>query len=202
MSGWHARLYFFREGPFRRQSSAYKRNCAPARGKETIVRCSRPDRGRGAIISGVLAASILVIGCLIPRGAAAEEAGTAPTCTGCSGSSSESAKPIGRRTFSGRRNPSTEAALRNEGAWEVTATGSCIMTWKLTINVSNGTISGSETTGSVSREGVMRGSVLILGTRYNFIGHMSGTVGSGTWRSTSTGCPGPWTASRPSATAN
>jgi hypothetical protein len=172
-----------------RQFGGCQRNSAPTRGKATISRAC-VDRDRGKVICPAIAILLFATGCLIPRGAVAYEAETAPSCTGCRQSSSERAKPAS----SGKRTRPAEAAVHNDGAWEGVSSGPCIMTWNWTIDVSNGRLTGDQTTGTVSRGGAVRGTMVVFSSRYRFVGHMNGRRASGTWRTTE--CSGNWTASR------
>ena len=147
------------------------------------------------IVVGRTLALLFAVWCLITVGAVAQEAGTAPTCTGCGGSNSERTRPRDKKVTSERTaRPRAERAVSNDGAWAGVSTGDCIMTWRWTITVSNGVMTG-DATGSVSRGGAVRGVMMVHGYRYDFVGHMSGASGSGTWRTTGN-CSGGWTVSR------
>jgi type 1 fimbria pilin len=78
----------------------------------------------------------------------------------------------------------------------VTKTGSCEPSARSTLTVADGKISaaGSDVTGSIGREGVVR--VSINGAYAN--GHLNGNAGSGKWNGASAGipCSGHWEASR------
>jgi hypothetical protein len=143
-------------------------------------------------------ACFILIGPAVDR-SAAQEATTAPTCTGCSRA------PVVKRTPKPRaapraapRTPAGPAAARTavsaDGRWAGVSTGPCIPTWRWTLQVSDGVVSGSGATGQVSRAGAIRGVMKVLGKAYNFVGRMGGTTGSGTWRSVE--CSGAWTAVR------
>ena len=95
------------------------------------------------------------------------------------------------------RAPATEgrAAAGIDGTWPVSATGRCIPPWQLTFLISNGVISGSGATGQVSRGGAARGQVVVLGLRFDFIGHFGAREASGTFTGTD-GCPGTWSATK------
>lgn len=147
------------------------------------------------VVSRALLALLFTVWCSIPEVALAQEAGTSPTCTGCSGSTSERTTPRDKKVTSERRaRPRAERAVSNDGAWAGVSTGDCIITWKWTVTVSNGVMTG-DATGSVSHGGAVRGVMMVHGYRYDFVGHMSGASGSGTWRTTGN-CSGGWTVSR------
>jgi hypothetical protein len=86
-----------------------------------------------------------------------------------------------------------------DGLWNVTIvtkSGSCEPSTQSTLVVTDGRISapGSDITGSIGREGVVR--VSIGGAHAN--GQLSGNAGSGKWNGASAGvpCSGRWEASR------
>ena len=85
-------------------------------------------------------------------------------------------------------------ALYN-GAWSGVSTGHCIAAWSWTLQVSNGIISGRATSGRVSGGGAISGAMEVVGTIYNFVGHMRRDEASGTWTSRP-GCFGRWTATK------
>jgi hypothetical protein len=85
-------------------------------------------------------------------------------------------------------------ALYN-GTWSGVSTGHCIAGWSWTLQVSNGIISGRATSGRVSGGGAIGGAMEVVGTTYNFVGHMHRDEASGTWKSRP-GCFGTWTATR------
>jgi hypothetical protein len=80
-----------------------------------------------------------------------------------------------------------------DGTWTVSATPSCLPPWGLTASVSNGVISGGGATGQVSRAGAVRGNAVVLGFKFDFVGHFRGRQASGTLAGPN-GCPGQWTA--------
>ena len=80
-----------------------------------------------------------------------------------------------------------------DGTWAVSATPSCLPAWTLTASVSNGVISGGGATGQVSRVGAVRGNAVVLGFKFDFVGHFRGGQASGTLVGPN-GCPGQWTA--------
>ena len=134
------------------------------------------------------------------RRAAAEEAATAPTCTGCSSSKPErSLSPRSRHTESRRaeRTASRREPAGNsyDGNWSGQSTGSCIPNYNWSIHVSNGVISGSQSNGSVTRGGFVRATMTVNGYLYAVTGRASTSTASGTWRTTGN-CSGRWTASR------
>jgi len=193
MSSPRILLYSVQVGLLRGRWGWHKRNCAATGDKDAIIRCSCADPDRRVIIYTALAI-LPLLGCLAPRGAVAEEAGTAPTCTGCSESSTERTKPIRKRSSS-ERQTSTAAAVRNDGPWQGVSVGPCIMTWTWTINVGNGTLTGDQTRGTVSSAGAVRGTMIVFSSSYVFVGHLNGSRGSGTWHTRE--CSGTWTAARP-----
>jgi hypothetical protein len=86
-----------------------------------------------------------------------------------------------------------------DGLWQVTVvtkTGSCDAQTSSTLTVTDGKISapGTDVSGSVGREGLVR--VSIHGAYAN--GQLSGNAGSGKWNGASAGvpCSGRWEASR------
>jgi hypothetical protein len=95
------------------------------------------------------------------------------------------------------RNPGTEgrAAASVDGTWAVSATGHCVPPWQLTFLISNGVISGSGATGQASRGGSAHGQVVVLGLRFDFIGHFGARQASGTFTGAD-GCPGTWSATK------
>ena len=82
-----------------------------------------------------------------------------------------------------------------DGTWTVSATPSCLPPWGLTASVSNGVISGGGATGQVSRAGAVSGNAVVLGMKFDFVGHFRGGQASGTLVGPN-GCPGHWTAAK------
>jgi hypothetical protein len=82
-----------------------------------------------------------------------------------------------------------------DGTWAVSATPSCLPAWTLTASVSNGVISGGGATGQVSRAGAVRGKAVVLGFKFDFVGHFRGGQASGNLVGPN-GCPGQWTATK------
>jgi len=82
-----------------------------------------------------------------------------------------------------------------DGSWAGMSVGPCIGKFGWTLQVSNGVISGNNTTGQVARSGATNGDMVVLGRHYLFKGvsRASGQA-SGTW--TSPNCSGNWTAVR------
>jgi hypothetical protein len=159
---------------------------------------------RMAVSLSIVAGVVATADC---RRAAAEEAATAPTCTGCSSSKPEqSLSPRSRRTesrhtesrrgerASSRREPGGNIAIF-DGNWSGTSTGSCIPNYNWSIHVSNGIISGQQSNGSVSRGGFVNAVMTVNGYLYKVVGRANGSAASGTW-STTGNCSGRWTASR------
>jgi hypothetical protein len=91
--------------------------------------------------------------------------------------------------------PRSEAGSGSvNGTWTVSATPSCLPPWGLTASVSNGVISGGAT-GQVSRAGAVSGNAVVLGMKFDFVGHLRGGHASGTLVGPG-GCPGQWTATK------
>jgi hypothetical protein len=86
-------------------------------------------------------------------------------------------------------------SLAFEGAWEVSTTGRCTLPWKLTFLIANGAITGAGATGQISRGGSASGSAVVLGVKFDFIGHFGVKEASGTFVGPD-GCPGQWTATK------
>lgn len=122
----------------------------------------------------------------------AQEATTAPTCTGCSKAGKPPAKP--RAAARAAPKAAARSVVNNEGAWSGTSSGPCIMTWRWTIHISNGTISGNKVSGNITRGGSGRGVMVVFGKSYRFAGQFRGTSASGTW--TSAECSGGWTGTK------
>ena len=82
-----------------------------------------------------------------------------------------------------------------DGSWAGVSVGPCIGKFGWTLQVSNGVISGNNTTGQIARSGATRGDMVVMGKHYLFKGvsRASGQA-SGTW--TSPSCSGNWTAVR------
>jgi hypothetical protein len=97
-------------------------------------------------------------------------------------------------TYRASVGPRSEARSGSaDGTWAVSATPSCLPAWTLTASVSNGVISGGGATGQVSRAGAVRGNAVVLGFKFDFVGHFRGGQASGTLVGPN-GCPGQWTA--------
>ena len=142
-----------------------------------------------------LALACLLLG--VPYPSAAQEATTAPTCTGCS-KAGKPAKPRAAAPRAAPRTPARAPAARsvvdNDGTWTGSSSGPCIMTWRWTIQIGNGTISGNRTSGSITRGGAGRGVMVVFGKSYRFAGQFRGTSASGRW--TSAECSGSWTGTK------
>jgi hypothetical protein len=82
-----------------------------------------------------------------------------------------------------------------DGSWAGMSVGPCIGKFGWTLQVSNGVISGNNTTGQIVRSGATNGDMVVLGKHYLFKGvtRASGQA-SGTF--TSPNCSGNWTAVR------
>jgi hypothetical protein len=96
--------------------------------------------------------------------------------------------------------PSTDTSgpIPADGSWTGVSAGPCIITWHWSLNVNNGVVTGtSNATGHVTRSGGITGNMTVLGQRYDFVGRMVGTTGSGSWTNLGPrGCSGNWTASK------
>ena len=112
------------------------------------------------------------------------------------GGEGESPEPRAKShaTYRASVGPRSEARAGSaDGTWAVSATPSCLPPWMLTASVSNGVISGGGATGQVSRAGAVRGNAVVLGFKFDFVGHFRGRQASGTLAGPN-GCPGQWTA--------
>lgn len=128
-----------------------------------------------------------------PAPATAQEATTAPTCTGCSpGAVKRSAKP--RAAVRAAPRETARPAVDNEGRWVGVSTGPCIVTWRWRVKISHGTLSGKNATGQVARSGASRGVMTVFGKTYRFSGRFGGATASGTW--VGPACSGAWSASK------
>jgi hypothetical protein len=115
-----------------------------------------------------------------------------------SGGGAEADKPRAKShaTYRASTGPRSEARSGSaDGTWAVSATPSCLPAWTLTTSVSNGVISGGGATGQVSRAGAVRGNAVVLGFKFDFVGHFRGRQASGTLVGPN-GCPGQWTATK------
>lgn len=83
-----------------------------------------------------------------------------------------------------------------DGSWAGMSIGTCIGQFDWKLQVSNGVISGSGTTGQIARGGATNGDMVVMGKHFLFKGvtRTSGKA-SGTWTS-SPNCSGSWTAVR------
>jgi hypothetical protein len=82
-----------------------------------------------------------------------------------------------------------------DGTWAVSAAAACVPPWTLTISVNNGVITGSGASGQVSRGGAIKGNAVVLGFKFDFIGHFRGREASGTFVGFN-GCNGQWTGTK------
>lgn len=149
----------------------------------------------------------------------AQDAGSAGGTVGkpdksATGNNDDGAKPsrsrkASRRSRSDDDTPSRRSAKASastdsggkipaDGTWTGVSAGPCIVTWHWTINVGNGVVTGtSNATGHVTPGGTITGNMTVFGQRYDFIGHMIGKVGSGTWVNRGPrGCSGSWTSTK------
>src|ERR1700722_7368824 len=83
-----------------------------------------------------------------------------------------------------------------DGSWAGVSVGTCIGQFGWKLQVSDGVISGNNTTGKIARSGATNGDMVVIGKHYLFKGvtRASGNA-SGTWTS-SPNCSGSWTAVR------
>jgi hypothetical protein len=83
-----------------------------------------------------------------------------------------------------------------DGSWAGMSVGSCIGQFGWKLQVSDGVISGNNTTGQIARSGATNGDMVVVGKHYLFKGvtRTSGKA-SGTWTS-SPNCSGSWTSVR------
>jgi hypothetical protein len=83
-----------------------------------------------------------------------------------------------------------------DGSWAGMSVGTCIAQFGWKLQVSNGVISGNNTTGHIARSGATNGDMKVMGTHFLFKG-VTRTSGKafGTWTS-SPNCSGSWTAVR------
>lgn len=131
----------------------------------------------------------------------AEQAATSPTCTGCSGSQTKRSREAKPRPQKAHRERNVSSARPGgglasyNGTWAGLSTGHCIPNYNWTIDVNNGVVSGSSTSGSVTGAGFVRASMMVNGYRYDVVGHARGSTASGTWTTTGN-CAGRWTATR------
>ena len=153
-------------------------------------------------VSVAFAISALATLCVHPT--AAQEATTAPTCTGCSGSPSvkrqpKPVKPATRQSKPVRQSrsvskPAARPGIDNEGTWSGVSKGPCILTWRWTVQISNGSLSGEKTAGHVARNGAATGTMVVFGKTYRFFGRFEGRTGGGTWEGPE--CGGTWTSAK------
>jgi hypothetical protein len=128
-----------------------------------------------------IAAIVGLLGLCWPGAQAFAQAGTGGTVgkTGKSASGgddepeSHARSHAAKRASSGSREEGGSSAV-GDGTWIVSATGRCIPPWQVTWLTNSGAISGSGTTGHISRGGAASGNVLFLGMRFDFVGHFSG----------------------------
>jgi hypothetical protein len=118
-----------------------------------------------------------------------------------SGGQDESTKPSRAKKASPK--PGRSASAREQagapeatGEWKGVSSGSCIIDWSWTLQISSaGAITGDRTTGHVGRGGAGNGTMRVLGKDYYFAGHFGPSKGSGTWKRKD-GCTGKWTGTR------
>jgi hypothetical protein len=148
--------------------------------------------GTNFIIKCLAAIFLIAMSCVA---ALAQEAGTSPTCTGCTAQPRASSPNVPRGPKARKAEQGGSIARSSaifDGAWSGTSTGSCIMTWNWKIEVSNGVISGNNVSGHISSSGSISGSMTVFGSKYDFSGHVNTAQGGGTWITTGN-CSGRWT---------
>jgi hypothetical protein len=168
---------------------------------QRLAHCARGAREAVFRMSLSVAVALSTLTTFSVHPAAAEEATTAPTCTGCSGSQAvktrskppRESRSAPRRTRSAPK-PAAKPGINNEGSWSGVSKGPCIVTWRWTVEVTNGSISGKNTTGHVSRTGAASGAMVVFGKTYKFVGRFDGSTGAGTWKSVE--CGGTWTSAK------
>lgn len=124
----------------------------------------------------------------------AQEATTAPTCTGCSRPPAVKRPAKPHVAAPAKPRAAARPAVNNEGTWSGASVGPCIPRWTWTIEVNGGVISGRNTSGHVARGGAGQGVMVVFGKSYRFRGQFRGTSAGGTW--TSESCSGSWTGTR------
>jgi len=190
--------------------SSNSRPCLRPEYGERVSLPAQPDRtvgcqgfvyryGSASRVSACIAIAVWVLGTILVAPSIAEEATTPPTCTGCSGSGvvkhrSKPQRSVRASPKAAARAVTNRPAINNDGSWSGVSTGPCIVTWRWSLDVINGTISGRKTTGQVSRTGSVGGAMVVFGKTYKFSGRFHGSVGSGAWRSAE--CSGTWTAAK------
>jgi len=167
------------------------------RSADFIDAVAAPRRRAGAI--GCVALALVATAPVFVQPSSAEEATTAPTCTGCSRAPAAKHQAKPQRAPRAAARPAPRAAPRaasvnNDGAWSGMSSGPCIPNWKWTLGIGGGAITGHNVSGSVARGGQARGAMVVFGKTYNFIGHFNGGTGAGTWKSAE--CAGSWTATK------
>jgi hypothetical protein len=96
--------------------------------------------------------------------------------------------------------PMTASLALFDGTWAGVSTGPCILRWTWSLQASNGVLvgaSGANLTGQVNRSGAATGTMVVLGSHYDFVGHMNESEASGTWVDPGPrGCTGTWVATK------
>jgi hypothetical protein len=102
-----------------------------------------------------------------------------------------------RRATRASRSAEPGGPVPADGSWDGVSSGPCIISWHWTVTVNNGVLSGSSSSGHVSRSGAIAGNMVVFGRRYDFSGRMVGSKGSGSWVLLGPrGCTGQWTATK------
>src|ERR1043165_615918 len=110
-------------------------------------------RGKHGLILAVCLALLLAAVGAYPG--ATQETTTSPSCTGCSRSKAVK-RPPRKAAHAGPRE--ARPAVNNNGSWSAVATGPCIRTWRWSIDVNNGIISGSRINRTGGGDGGARGA--------------------------------------------
>jgi hypothetical protein len=102
------------------------------------------------------------------------------------------AKPRAAKRESSRPTRETGSLAIFNGSWTGTASGRCILTWQITLQVDNGVISGTGASGQITRGGYGSGALVVFGVKFDVLGHFGAKEASGTFKGPD-GCPGQWT---------
>jgi hypothetical protein len=156
-----------------------------------------PGLGTGTPRAVFLVFSGLLLVGITCRGAAAQEGGTSPTCTGCGGAPKHVRTHIAKHPRTRPREQTGSLAVY-DGAWAGNSYGACIINgWSWAIQINDGNVSGEGVTGRVSRGGSILGTMLVFGSNYEFRGEVGASQASGTWvvrSGAKAGCAGTWKA--------
>ena len=104
-------------------------------------------------------------------------------------------QPAERASQPARRREQAPTSGSYDGSWAGMSVGPCIGHFGWNVQVSNGIISGNNTTGRISRGGATNGDMVVMGKHFVFKGTTRANgQASGTWISPN--CTGSWTAVR------